>query len=78
VTNFEYAPREDYDCGEFKVFNEENERALLVKFFSHIVETKPTIFTTYNGDNFDWPFIQARADVHKIKMEDQIGIFNNI
>jgi DNA polymerase epsilon subunit 1 len=76
VTNFEYAPREDYDVGEITVFNEPNEKALLVKFFAHIVETKPTVFTTFNGDFFDWPFIQARSLVYNIKMEDEIGISN--
>lgn len=77
VSNFEYAPREDYDVGTFTVFNEPDELRLLKKFFSHIRETKPTVFTTFNGDNFDWPFIQARADHHRLRMEEEIGIFNN-
>ncbi len=57
VANFEYAPKEEYDVGTFTVFNEPDERGLLKKFFEHIRQTKPTVFTTYNGDNFDWPFI---------------------
>lgn len=57
VENFEYAPREDYDVGEFTVFNEVDEKSLLKKFFDHICETKPTVYTTFNGDNFDWPFV---------------------
>lgn len=57
VQNFEYAPRDDYDVGTFNVFNEVDERALLVKFYEHIRQTKPTVFTTFNGDGFDWPFI---------------------
>ncbi len=77
VSNFEYAPREDYDVDTFTVYNEPDEKALLIKFFSHIRQTRPTVFTTFNGDFFDWPFIQARSDHHKLKMEDEIGIFNN-
>jgi DNA polymerase epsilon subunit 1 len=77
VSDFEYAPREDYDVGTFTVFNEPDELHLLKKFFEHIRETKPTVFTTFNGDHFDWPFIQARAEHHKLKMEEEIGIFNN-
>lgn len=77
ISNFEYAPREDYDVGTFHVYNEADEQALLKRFFTHIKETRPTVFTTFNGDNFDWPFIQARCDYHKIKMETEIGIFNN-
>ena len=76
VENFEYAPREDYDVGEFTVFNEPDEKGLLLKFFDHIVETKPTIFTTFNGDHFDWPFVQARAEIYGMKMEELIGISN--
>ena len=77
VQDFEYAPREDYDVGTFTVFNEPNEEQLLRKFFAHIRETKPTLFTTFNGDYFYWPFIQARSDHYKLKMEEEIGIFNN-
>ena len=57
------------------MFNEPDERSLLRRFFDHILETKPAIFTTYNGDNFDWPFIQGRAEQLQIKIEDEIGIF---
>jgi len=74
VQNFEYAPRADYDVGVFTVFNEKDEECLLRKFFAHICETKPSIFTTFNGDKFDWPFIQTRAEFHKISMEQEIGI----
>lgn len=74
VENFEYAPKAEYDVGVFTVFNEKDEACLLRKFFDHICETKPSIFTTFNGDNFDWPFIQARAEIHKISMESEIGI----
>jgi len=42
--------------------------ALLNRFFEHIIETKPSVFVTYNGDNFDWPFIEARAKHNGIDM----------
>jgi DNA polymerase epsilon subunit 1 len=77
VDDFEYAPRADYDVGTFTVFNEPNEEALLRKWFDHIIETKPFIFTTFNGDGFDWPFIQARAETYRVKMEEEIGIYNS-
>lgn len=76
VENFEYAPKPEYDVGEFTVFNEPDEKNLLVKFFEHIRETKPFIFTTFNGDFFDWPFIQDRAEKYQLKMEEEIGVFN--
>ena len=77
VQDFEYAPKPEYDVGLFTVFNEPDEPSLLRRFFSHILETKPAIFTTYNGDTFDWPFIQGRAEHHSMKIEEEIGIIAN-
>lgn len=28
---------------------------------------------TYNGDSFDFPFVDARAKIHGISMYDEIG-----
>ena len=71
------SPKPEYDVGQFKVFNEADEKALLIKFFDHIRETKPCIFTTFNGDYFDWPFIQDRAEYYQLKIEEEIGIYNS-
>ena len=76
VKDFEYSPKPEYDVGQFKVFNEPDEKALIVKFFEHIRETKPFIFVTFNGDYFDWPFIQDRAEYYQLKMEEECGIYN--
>ena len=70
VIDFEYAPRPEFDVGTFTVFNEKDECALLQKFFDHVRETRPFIFVTFNGDSFDWPFVQARAESYELKMED--------
>ena len=32
---------------------------------------------TYNGDFFDWPFIETRAAKHELDMHDQIGFRMN-
>ena len=77
VTNFEYSPKPEYDVGMFTVFNEPDEKAVLDKFFSHIRETKPFIFVTFNGDFFDWPFIRDRCTQYGMTLEDQIGITCN-
>ena len=55
------------------IFNEPNEKALIERFFEHIKEAKPTLIVTYNGDFFDWPFVEARASVHGIDMYQEIG-----
>jgi len=38
-----------------------------------ILQVKPGIFVTYNGDYFDFPFIEARAAVHDMDMAQEIG-----
>ena len=53
MEDFEYTPKPEYE-GPFTVWNMCNEAAVLRKFFEHILEVKPHIFVTYNGDSFDW------------------------
>jgi DNA polymerase epsilon subunit 1 len=32
------------------------------------------ILTSYNGDNFDWPFIEKRSMILNVSLEEHIGI----
>eukprot|EP00002_Diphylleia_rotans_P041170 TRINITY_DN9949_c0_g1_i1.p1 TRINITY_DN9949_c0_g1~~TRINITY_DN9949_c0_g1_i1.p1 ORF type:complete len:2242 (+),score=458.11 TRINITY_DN9949_c0_g1_i1:64-6789(+) len=77
IQDFEYTPKPEYE-GPFIVFNEVDEVALLKRFFSHIQESRPSIFVTFNGDSFDWPFVEARASFHRINMYREIGFRKNI
>lgn len=72
IQDFEYTPKPEY-VGEFTIFNEIDEKALLEKFFEHIRDVKPTVIATFNGDFFDWPFVEARAAFHGIDMFKEIG-----
>lgn len=72
IEDFEYTPKEDYP-GPFLVFNEADERSLIERFISHIQEARPTVIATYNGDSFDFPFVDARAQAHGISLTDTIG-----
>jgi DNA polymerase epsilon subunit 1 len=72
VDDFEYTPKPEFE-GNFVIFNEANELALLHRFFDHILEVKPHIFATYNGDFFDWRFVEARATFHGLDMMKEIG-----
>ena len=76
IADFEYTPRPEYQ-GPFMIFNEPNEKALLERFFLHVKECKPTVIATYNGDFFDWPFIEARASVNGLDMYQEIGFRKN-
>nr|XP_027207609.1 DNA polymerase epsilon catalytic subunit A-like [Penaeus vannamei] len=72
VEDFEYTPRAEFE-GPFIIFNEPNEMATIQRFFDHVLEVKPHIFVTYNGDFFDWPFVEARAAFHNLDMFREIG-----
>lgn len=72
IEDFEYTPKPEYP-GHFIIFNEADEKALLLRFFEHIQEEKPTVIATFNGDFFDWPFVEARASYHGIDMYEEIG-----
>lgn len=72
IEDFEYTPKPEYP-GEFMIFNEPDEKAVIERFFMHIKEARPTVIATYNGDFFDWPFVDARASVNGIDMYQEIG-----
>nr|XP_026494308.1 DNA polymerase epsilon catalytic subunit A [Vanessa tameamea] len=72
VEDFEYTPKPEFE-GQFIIFNEVNELALIQKFFDHIMDIKPHIFVTYNGDFFDWPFVESRAAILGLDMRQEIG-----
>lgn len=72
IDDFEYTPKPEYP-GLFTIFNEQDELELLNKFFDHIREVRPTVISTFNGDFFDWPFVETRAKIHGLNMYDEIG-----
>uniref|UniRef100_A0A8C8XUY3 DNA polymerase epsilon catalytic subunit n=1 Tax=Panthera leo TaxID=9689 RepID=A0A8C8XUY3_PANLE len=72
VGDFEFTPKPEYE-GPFCVFNEPDEVHLIQRWFEHVQEAKPTIMVTYNGDFFDWPFVEARAAVHGLSTYQEIG-----
>ncbi|KAG2195066.1 hypothetical protein INT47_003932 [Mucor saturninus] len=76
IEDFDYTPKPEFE-GPFTIFNEQDEGALLRRFFEHIQEAKPTIFVTYNGDFFDWPFVEGRAKIHGIDMYQEIGVYKD-
>ena len=72
IEDFEYTPKEEYK-GQFTIFNESDEMALIQRFFEHIRDVRPTVISTFNGDFFDWPFVENRARFHGLNMFDEIG-----
>ena len=76
IRDFEYTPKAEF-VGPFRVFNEANEAAVLRRFFDHIKEEKPHVYVSFNGDGFDWPFIEARARLNGLDMQHEIGVHGN-
>ncbi|KAG2471169.1 DPOE1 polymerase, partial [Polypterus senegalus] len=72
IEDFEFTPKPEYE-GPFTVFNEPDEASLIQRWFDHVIETKPNVFVTYNGDFFDWPFLETRAAHHGLSMYSEIG-----
>ncbi|VEL10531.1 unnamed protein product [Protopolystoma xenopodis] len=54
-----------------------DEVSVLGAFFEHIRRVRPNVIVTYNGDNFDWPFVEARALHYGIRMTEEIGFSRN-
>ncbi|KAK5013943.1 DNA polymerase epsilon catalytic subunit, partial [Cryomyces antarcticus] len=76
ISDFDYTPKPEYE-GPFTIFNEPDEKGLLERFFDHIKTARPTVIATYNGDFFDWPFVESRASVQGIDMYQEIGFRKN-
>ena len=73
IQDFEYTPKPSYP-GPFKIFNEMNEEALIRRFLSEYQRLRPHIVVTYNGDFFDWPFLEARAAVYGLDLRVELGV----
>ncbi|EEP81978.1 DNA polymerase epsilon [Uncinocarpus reesii 1704] len=76
ISDFEYTPKPEYE-GPFTIFNESDEKGVIERFFQHVKDAKPTVIATYNGDFFDWSFVEARASVLGIDMYREIGFRKN-
>lgn len=72
IEDFEYTPKPEYP-GEFTVFNEPDEKRVLLRFYEHIRDVRPTVIATFNGDFFDWPFVENRSNFHGLDMFQEIG-----
>lgn len=72
IADFDYTPRPEYP-GPFMIFNEPDEKSVIERFFLHIKEARPTVIATYNGDFFDWPYVETRASINGIDMYQEIG-----
>jgi DNA polymerase epsilon subunit 1 len=73
IADFEYTPQPKYP-GPFEIFNEVDEKALLERFFVEYQRHRPQIVVTYNGDFFDWPYVETRAKHYGLDMYKETGV----
>lgn len=73
VEGFSYAPKPEYAV-DVVIYNEANEHDLLKRFFAILHEYKPLVISSFNGDHFDWPFIEDRCIFLGLSLEDEIGM----
>jgi DNA polymerase epsilon subunit 1 len=73
IQDFDYTPKPEYK-GPFHTFNEKDEKGVLMRFAQHIRETKPNVYVTFNGDMFDWPFLERRYKENGMNMYDEIAV----
>ncbi len=75
VADHDYSPKPEYSAS-VTVYNAPNEKALLLKFGEVIKEVQPHILTSFNGDKFDWPYIETRGTLHNLNLESVSGVKN--
>lgn len=73
IDSFDFSPHAEFK-GSFEVFNEPDEKAVLLRFFSEVRLAAPRVFVTFNGDFFDWPFVQTRATLLGLDMGEEIAM----
>ena len=73
IADFEYTPKPEFK-GPFRVFNERDEKALLRRWFDHMKALRPGIYVTYNGDFFDWPFLDERATRCSMSLYEELSV----
>jgi DNA polymerase I len=54
----------------------EDEKSVIKKFIETVKEQEIDIFVTYNGDNFDFPYLRERADKYNMKLD--LGIEGSV
>jgi len=74
IEDFEYSPKPDME-GHFKIFNCEDEKSMIQGFYQLIRKLQPQIMVTFNGDNFDFPYVAKRSEILGLDMGREIQIY---
>ncbi|KAL1543144.1 DNA-directed DNA polymerase [Salvia divinorum] len=72
LEDFEYTPKPEFKCC-FKVKYVKDEKGVLSLWFAEMKDVRPSIYVTYKGDCFDWPFLETKAANHGYNMNEELG-----
>lgn len=73
ISDFEYSPNKEFESF-FKCINCPDEMELIWTFVKLVQKLRPHIIASYNGDNFDFPFLYERARKYGIDVSREWGI----
>ncbi|KAJ1611964.1 DNA polymerase epsilon catalytic subunit [Cryptosporidium canis] len=73
ICDFEYSPKKEYESF-FKCINCPDERELIQTYIRLVQRLRPHIIASYNGDNFDFPFLYERAKRYGVDVSREWGI----
>ena len=74
IEDFDYSPKPDME-GNFRISNCEDEKSMLQAFYNLIKKLQPQILVTFNGDNFDFPYVAKRSEILGLDMGREIGVY---
>ena len=75
IDSFQYNPKPGEYDGSFDVINCSSELDMLQYFFKHIRDEHIHIMSTYNGDYFDFPYVEQRALKYNMQLKHEIGMW---
>ncbi|KAK2941103.1 putative DNA polymerase epsilon catalytic subunit A [Blattamonas nauphoetae] len=61
----------------FECLTYANEQEMLRAWYDFIFLLKPTIFVSFNGDSFDWPYIECRSAKYGLDQQKLLGFQSN-
>ncbi|KAK2962332.1 putative DNA polymerase epsilon catalytic subunit A [Blattamonas nauphoetae] len=77
IEDFEFKPSDDFPSTFFECLTYANEQEMLRAWYDFIFLLKPTIFVSFNGDSFDWPYIECRSAKYGLDQQKLLGFQSN-
>ncbi|KAL7068256.1 putative DNA polymerase epsilon catalytic subunit [Cryptosporidium serpentis] len=77
ISDFEYSPKPEFTA-PFSCINCENEETLIRYYVKLVQKLRPHVISSYNGDNFDFPFLLERGLKYGLYLTEQWGVIRQV